>query len=161
MTTIAKGLLLVGLIAITLRAQAASPLARSPAACLGVPDAERYVWLVTNRQDIVAVQEVKLQEPMVYSVAPDPHAGARILLAARPGETAEWLQRIAECHIAWNSARGYPQGGASSALDVEGAVVQVSSTGDAFAVEITSTDVRAVREILRRVRALLVTSSAP
>jgi hypothetical protein len=161
MTKIVKGLLLVGLIAIALPAHAAPPVARSPAACMSVPEAERYVWLVTNRQDILAVQEVTLQEPMVYSVAPAPHAGARILLAARAGETAEWLQRVAECHIAWNAARGYPRGGASSALDVEGAVVQVSSTGDAFAVEITSTDVRAAREILRRVRALLVTSPAP
>ena len=161
MTKIVNGLLLVGLIAIAPRAHAAPKVAQSLNACVGVPDAERYVWLVTNRQDIVAVQEVKTPEPMVYSVAPDPRAGARILLAARSGETAEWLQRVAECHIAWNAARGYPQGAASSALDVEGAVVHVSSTGDAFAVEITSTDDRAAREILRRVRALLAKSPAP
>jgi hypothetical protein len=160
MTKVVKGLLSVGLIAIGSQIHAAPQAAQSPAVCVGVPDAERYVWLVTNRQDVVAVQEVKTQEPMVYSVTPEPHAGARILLAARSGETAEWIQRIAECHIAWNAARGYPRD-ASSALDVKGAVVHVSSTGDAFAVEITSTDVRAAREILRRVRALLANSSAP
>ena len=164
MTNIVNGLLLVGLIAITPRAQAAPPAAQISATCRGVPDPERYDWLSVNRQDIVAVEEIKSGEPMASSleyVPPDRRAGARLLLAARPGETAEWIQRIAECHIAWNAALGYPQGGTSSALDVEGAVVHVNSRGDAFAVEITSTDVRAAREILRRVRALLVTSSKP
>jgi len=164
MTNIVKGLLLVGLIALTPRAHAAPPAAQIPTACRDVPDQDRYDWLAMNRQDIVAVQEVKSGEPMVSSlvyVPPDRRAGARVLLAARPGETAEWIQRIAECHIAWSTVRDYPQkGGASSALDVKGASVRVSSTGDAFAVEITSTDVRAAQEILRRVRALLVASSA-
>jgi hypothetical protein len=163
MTNIVKGLLLGGVIAITSRAHAAPPAAQIPAACRGVPDPERYDWLVMNRQDIVSVQEVKSEEPMVSSlvyVPPDRRAGARVLLAARPGETAEWIQRIAECHIAWSTVRAYSQGGASSALDVKGAAVHVSSTGDAFVVEITSTDVRAAQEILRRVRALLVDSSA-
>ena len=163
MTNIVKGLLLVGLIALTPRAHAAPPAAQIPTACRDVPDQDRYDWLAMTRQDIVAVQEVKSGEPMVSSlvyVPPDRRAGARVLLAARPGETAEWIQRIAECHIAWSTVRGNPQGGASSALDVKGAAVHVSSTGDAFAVEITSTDVRAAQEILRRVRALLVASSA-
>jgi hypothetical protein len=163
MPNIVKGVLLVGLIGITPRAHAAPPAAPIPAACRSVPDQERYDWLAMNRQDIVAVQEVKSREPMVSSlvyVPPDRRAGARVLLTARPGETAEWIQRIAECHIARSTVRGYPQGGTSSALDVKGAAVRVSSTGDAFAVEITSTDVDAAREILRRVRALLVDSSA-
>ena len=163
MANIVNGLFVVGLIAITPQAHAAPTASQIPAACRGVPDPERYDWLGMNRQDIVAVQEVKSEERMTSSlvyVPPDRRAGARVLLAARPGETAEWIQRIAECHIAWSTVRGASQGGGSSALDVKGAEVRVSSTGDAFAVEITSTDVRVAQEILRRAWTLLADSSA-
>jgi hypothetical protein len=104
----------------------------------------------------VAVEEIKPEDSMVESLPSDPRAGARVLLAAGPGVTAEWLERIGECHIAQNAARGYPQGAAPSPLDVKGAAVRVSSVGDGFAVDITSYNWKAAREILRRARALLI-----
>jgi len=156
MTSTVKGLLLVGLLAVTPQANAASPVARPPGACRGVPDVERYIWLLTSRQDVLAVQEIKPETSMVEDLMSDPRAGARVLLAAAPGVTAEWLERIGECHIANNAAQGYPQGAAPTALDVRGAAVHVSSVGDGFAVDITSYDRDAGREILRRARALLI-----
>jgi hypothetical protein len=160
MTSTFAGLLLVGLLAIAPRANAAPPAASMPSACRGVPDAERHVWLLTNRQDVVAVGEIRPEESMIESQTPDPRAGARVLLAAGPGVTAEWLERIGECHIAQNAARGYPQSAAASPLDVKGAEVQVRSVGDGFAVDITSYDWKAGREILRRARALLIPPAA-
>jgi hypothetical protein len=160
MRSTVKGLLLLGLLAITPRATAAPLAAPVPSACRGVPDAERYIWLLTNRQAVLAVGEIKPEESMVESFAPDPRAGARVLLAAGPGMTAEWLERIGECHIAQSATRGYPPGATQSPLDVKGAEVSVRSVGDGFAVDITSYDWKAAREILRRARALLNPSAA-
>jgi hypothetical protein len=157
MTSTVKALVVVGVLALTPRAHGA-PV---PSACRGVPDPERYVWLLTNRQEVVAVGEIKPERSEVELLRPDPRAGARVVLAAGPGVTAEWLERIGECHIAQNAARGYPQGAASSPLDVIGAAVNVSSMGDGFAVDITSYDLKAGREILRRARALLIPPAAP
>ena len=160
MPSTVKGLLLVGLLAITPLAHAASAVAPIPEACRGVPDVERYVWLLTSRKDVLAVQEIKPETSMVEVLMSDPRAGARVLLAVGPGVTAEWLERVGECHIANNAARGYPQGAAPTALDVKGAAVHVSSLGDSFAVDITSDDRDAGREILRRARELLVVRPA-
>jgi len=155
MTSTVKGLLFVGLLVITPGANAAPLAAPMPSVCQGVPDAERYVWLLTNRQGVLAIGEIKPEESMVESMPSDPRAGARVLLAAGPGMTAEWLERIGECHIAQNAARGNPQGAVTSPLDVKGAEVRVRSVGDGFAVDITSYDWKEGREILRRARALL------
>ena len=78
------------------------------------------------------------------------------MLRAEPGMTAEWLQRVAECHMntvsqtnAWDLS--------SSPLDVKGALISVQSAGDGFTVDITSADVKVAREILRRAQALNAT----
>ena len=82
-----------------------------------------------------------------------PRGGARILLRAQPGMTAEWLQRIADCHMAKVAVEN-PAMLTSSPLDVKGALVSVQSTGNGFSVDITSPDVRVARDILTRARAL-------
>jgi len=160
MTSMVKCSLLIGFLVIAPRANAAPHAAPVPSACRGLHDAEQYVGLLTNRQDVLAVDEIKPEESMVESLTPDQRAGARILLAAGPGVTAEWLERIGECHIAENAARGYPQGATLSPLDVKGAAVHVSSVGDGFAVDITSYNWKAAREILTRARALLIPPAA-
>jgi hypothetical protein len=155
MKSTVKRLLVVGLLAITSRAHAAPLPAPVPSTCIGIADADRYVSLFTNRQYLLAVDEIRREESMVESVTPDPRSGARVLLAAMPGVTAEWLQRIGECHIAQIAASAYLLGVVGSPLDVTGAEVRVRSVGDAFEVDITSYDWKAGREILRRARALL------
>lgn len=160
MTNTLKWSLLSGLLLIAPGTNAAPPAVPVPSACRGLHDAEQYVGLLTNRQDVLAVDEIKPEESMVESPPSDSRAGARILLAAGPGVTAEWLERIGECHVAQNAVRGYPQDAALSPLDVKGVSVHVSSVGDGFAVEITSYNWKAAREILRRARALLVPPAA-
>src|SRR5205085_12585731 len=103
---------------------------------------------------LVTVQEIKPQERMSETEPPDDRAGARLVLVPRPGMTAEWLQRVAECHVARNAARGVPVA-THSPLDVSGAAVLVSSNGNGFSVDVTSSDPKVAREILQRARALV------
>ena len=158
MTRTIKTIFVAGLFALTPRAYAAPPSAPLPGTCNGV---SHPVRLLTSRQNVVAVGEIKPDDFLLGDSSPDPRSGARVLVAAEPGMTAEWLERLAECHIAQNAARGYPQSAAPSPLDVKGAAVQVSSVGDGFALDVTSYDWKAGREILRRARTLLIAPTAP
>ncbi len=72
--------------------------------------------------------------------------GAVVTVAARPGLTREWLQRqvsdpAAAAHIGWP-------------LAVKGASARVTSTGDGFAIAVSSQDTDSAKEILRRAEAL-------
>jgi hypothetical protein len=121
--------------------------------CVGVPEIAMNGSPLTNPNDVRAVQEIKPDAPVSETETVIPRGGARILLRAQPGMTAEWLQRIAECHMA-KVAVATPATLTSSPLDVRGALVSVQSTGNGFAVDITSPDVKVAREILTRARAV-------
>ncbi len=72
--------------------------------------------------------------------------GAVVTVAARPGVTREWLQRqVSDPAVA--AQPGCP-------LAVNGASARVTSTGDGFAITVSSTDRDGAREILRRAEAL-------
>jgi hypothetical protein len=122
-------------------------------ACKGVPEAQWSGAPLTDPQDIRAVQEVKTEPPASETETVVARAGARILLRAQPGMTVEWLQQVAECHLARVGAASARV--AASPLDVKGASVAVHSAGDGFAVEITSADRKAAKEILARAQALV------
>jgi hypothetical protein len=121
--------------------------------CRGVPEAQWNGAPLTNPQDIRSVQEVRTEPPASETETVVARSGARILLRAQPGITAEWLQQVAECHLAHVGAPS--PGRPASPLDVKGASVAVRSAGDGFAVEITSTDRKAAKEILARAQALV------
>ena len=79
--------------------------------------------------------------------------GAEIVFDARPGMTAEWLQRVVDCHLARNAAIGFDTASADMPycpLAVRGARAQVTSVGDGFAVDVTADDPASVGEIVRR-----------
>jgi len=153
MTNCGKYVLIVGLTTLGSSAGAAPPAAPEPKACVGVPNAERYVGMFTDPNSLLSVQEIKPAERMSETEPPDDRAGARLTLAARPGVTAEWLQSVAECHLAHNAARGVSLTGGSP-LDVPGATVVVSSRGNAFSVDVTSTNSKVAHEVLQRARSL-------
>jgi hypothetical protein len=152
---------MVGLAMATLAgaARAQAP-ARDPMACVGVPEIDSGGARLTDPQFVRAVQEIKPAAPVSEAETVVPRGGARILLRAQPGMTAEWLQRIAECHMA-KVAAANPATLTGSPLDVKGALVSVQSSGDGFAVDITSPDVRVAREILTRARAMAPRPVAP
>ena len=140
---------------ITLQASnvATPPPARDvQAACRGVPTAEWTAASLTNPRNVRAVQEVKPELPVSETETVVQRWGARILLGAQPGMTAEWLQRVAECHMAQVATANVAL--TQSPLDVRGALVSVQSAGDGFAVDVTSRDPKVGREILARARTL-------
>lgn len=71
--------------------------------------------------------------------------GAIVNVAAQPGMTREWLQRQVDEPSAAQS--GCPMG-------VDGASGRVTSTGNGFAITVSSQDRDGAREILRRAQAL-------
>lgn len=82
-------------------------------------------------------------------------AGATIVFRAAPGLTAEWLQRIVDCHLARNSAVGHDMSEMSSCpLVPRGAKATVRSVGDGFAVDVYGEDAATAAEIWRRAQKL-------
>jgi hypothetical protein len=126
---------------------------KDPMACVGVPEVAADGSPLMSVNDIRTVQEVRPATPVSETETTIPRGGARILLRAEPGMTAEWLQRIADCHTA-KVAASDPATLTSSPLDVKGALVTVQSTGNGFSVDITSPDVRVSKVILERARAV-------
>lgn len=123
-------------------------------ACYGVPASQWDGSPLLAAQTLRGVQEIKPETPVSEAETVVPRAGARLLLRATPGMTAEWMQRIAECHMA-QVAAAPPWTLTSSPLDVKGAMVAVQSSGDGFTVDITSPDVKVARDILNRAKALV------
>jgi hypothetical protein len=71
--------------------------------------------------------------------------GAIVTVAAQPGMTREWLQRqVDEASVAQT---GCP-------MAVDGASGRVTSTGNGFAITVSSPDRNGAREILRRAQTL-------
>jgi hypothetical protein len=127
---------------------APAPAANLPA-CRGIPVDQWTASALINQADISAVQEIKPETPASETESVTQRWGARIVVRAKPGMTAEWLQRVADCHTA-QVAVAEPTSLTSSPLDVKGARVTVTSAGDGFSVEVTSGDPRVGREILAR-----------
>jgi hypothetical protein len=147
----------MGVLAFALTASSAAaaenPLEVQARACHGVPTAEWAGTRLTDQADIRSIQEIKSEAPVSEAETVVPRGGARLLLRAQPGVTAEWLQRIAECHMA-QVATSSASALTASPLDVKGALISVQSAGDGFAVDITSADRKIAREILRRAKSL-------
>jgi hypothetical protein len=135
-------------------ALAQPPSAVIERACYGVPASQWDGSPILAAQTLRGVQEIKPDAPVSEAETVVPRAGARLLLRATPGMTAEWMQRIAECHMA-QVAAAPPWTLTSSPLDVKGALVSVQSSGDGFTVDITSPDIKVARDILNRAKALV------
>jgi hypothetical protein len=151
----------VGLAAAGPRMAAAQPApAANVPACRGVPTSDWSASMLTNRPDITAVQEIRPETPASETESVVQRWGSRILLQAQPGMTAEWLQRVADCHRAQVTAAD-PSQLTQSPLDVKGAKVTVQSTGNGFSVDITSGDPRVGRDILARSQGLAPPRPAP
>ncbi len=124
-------------------------------ACVGLADDNRDMSPFGHREDIASV------EPLVENV-PSGKAqfakttGAVITFRARPGMTAQWLQRIVDCHLARNAALGHDVPEMPYCpLVPKNVTARVTSTDTGFAVAVRSDDPDAATEILKRARALL------
>jgi hypothetical protein len=118
-------------------------------ACVGVTPADRDISPFFHREDIRRVEEIG--HP-VGSVPRGSVAGGVAVFVALPGLTVASLQRIVDCHLARNAELGFSQAeDAFCPLNVRGAVAHVRAVSDGLAVEVTSIDVLAAREIARRI----------
>lgn len=122
-------------------------------ACEGIPDQDRDEGPFSHPEEIEGVDILTL--PIAASSGGGRVSGASIHLRALPGMTAEWLQRVTDCHLAHDAVTGDARPGRSGCpLNLRGVTATVTSTGRGFAIDIRSDDVETANEIIRRGRAL-------
>jgi hypothetical protein len=107
-----------------------------------------------HREDIVLAKPFQ-EESTIGKQRVAKLKGATVVFRAVPGLTAEWLQRVVDCHIARASVLGHDVPEISYCpLALKNVSGKVSSVGDGFAVDVSSDDTATAQEILRRARAL-------
>ena len=123
-------------------------------ACVGIAGADREVSPFLHTEDIAGV------EPLYGRVASRSGVslkleGATVTFRAVPGLTAEWLQRVVDCHVARNAVLGYDNPAmAHCPLGLQAVRSTVRSVGAGFAVEMRG-DIPTAKQILGRAQALL------
>lgn len=122
--------------------------------CVGISDADRNMSPFEHREDIASV------EPLNVGVTSGKNQytrmqGAIITFRAVPGMTAQWLQRVVDCHLARNAALGHnvPEM-PSCPLVPKGVTAKVTATDTGFAVAVQSDDSATAQEVLRRAQLL-------
>lgn len=130
-------------------------------ACVGVPNADRDESPFDHREDVESV------EPLYVGTSGGKTSskrlvGATVAFRAVPGMTAQWLQRVVDCHLARNAALGHdvPEM-AYCPLVPKGASATVVANRAGFAVNIQGDTQESVQEILRRAQGLTQPSARP
>ena len=136
------------------RAASASLVEAEKSACAGISDYDRDVSPFYHREDITSVstiqQPVQSSKPMGTKTV-----GAKVEFRALQGMTAEWLQRVVDCHLARAASMGHNMPEMDFCpLELKDVKASVSSTGNGFAINVTSDDQATVQEIIKRTQAL-------
>lgn len=122
-------------------------------ACAGIAEADRDTSPFERTEDIASV--AALTEPSGPKGGVPVTMGAVVTFRAVPGMTAEWLQRIVDCHLARYAALGHTAPEMPDCpLVPKGATASVASTGAGFAVTVRAEDPAAGAEILARAQRL-------
>ncbi len=141
------------------RAASAALREAEATACLGLSEDDRDMSPFEHTEDIASVTPL-LEHVQVGKISRDHVVGAVVTFRALPGLTAEWLQRVVDCHLARNASLGHVVTEMPNCplvpKDVE---AKVSSTGAGFAVAIQAKDPKTADEILARARRLLPAST--
>jgi hypothetical protein len=124
-------------------------------ACAGIEPDDRDISPFEHTEDIISITPLTQQAGSRETDTTERTVGAVVTFRAVPGMTAEWLQRVVDCHLARNASLGHavPEM-ADCPLVPRGVQARVRSTGDGFAVEIRSDDAATAREILARAKRL-------
>lgn len=121
--------------------------------CAGMDEEDRDVSPFYHAEDIVLVTETQRVEQHGKTTHDMP-SGGRAVFRAVPGLTVEWLQRQVDCHRARAAAMGFSMPGMDYCpLMLKDVTAKVTSTGDGFAVDVTSNDPEVAKEIRRRMHA--------
>lgn len=136
------------------RAASEALRAAEESACAGIAPGDRDISPFHYTEDIASVAPLTAHRGV--KPASDVTIGAVVTVRAVPGLTAEWLQRVVDCHIARGAALGHviPEM-PDCPLVPNGVSATVSSTGTGFAVEIRSTEDAAAAEVLARAQRLV------
>ena len=123
--------------------------------CVGISDADRDMSPFEHREDIASVEPLTVGSTGGSRNPTGRMMGATVTFRAVPGMTAQWLQRVVECHLARNAALGHvvPEM-PSCPLVPNGAKATVTATQNGFAVAVSSDDSATAQEILRRAQLL-------
>ena len=139
------------------RAAAQSLRDAETSACAGLSEADRDASPFAFPGDIAWVKEneKELRQQKVFLFRT---TGARAFFRAAPGLTAEWLQRVVDCHLARAAAVGHDMPEMSYCpLVLRDVAARVSSAGNGFVIEVQTTglDPKIAEEIVRRMNALV------
>lgn len=127
-------------------------------ACSGIEQADRDMSPFAHGADIRSVTQLR-EETGIGRNKSLRDAGATVVFRATPGLTAEWLQRVVDCHLARSAAVGHDMPEmAYCPLVPAGAKAQVRSVGDGFAVDVRADEPEAAAEIWRRAQGLSLES---
>jgi hypothetical protein len=138
------------------RAASADLRAAEAKACAGLDPDDRDMSPFQHTEDIVAVKPLVMSEFDARGRPPSERTlGALVTFRAVPGLSAEWLQRIVDCHLARNAALGHEVPEMPDCpLVPAGVEAHVSSAGKGFAVAVRSNNPKVAREILSRAERL-------
>ncbi len=127
--------------------------------CAGLSDDDRDTSPFYHREDIQSVSALN-ETVKAGKASSQKEVGATVVFRALPGLTAEWLQRVVDCHVARSAAVGHDMPEMSYCpLMLKGVKATVASAGNGFAVNISSDDAGTVAEIKKRAQSLV--ASAP
>ena len=125
-------------------------------ACGGISEDDRDMSPFFHREDIQSARPLNQQAMRATSAE---HVGAVVVFRAVPGMTAQWLQRVVNCHLARAAAVGNRMPEMDYCpLVLKNVHARVTPVSDGFEVEITSEDPATVAEIEKRAEALVLVS---
>jgi hypothetical protein len=129
-------------------------------ACIGVPEGDRDVSPFAHADDITSI--TPLNETLISGrYAQQQAVGLIVIFRAVPGLTAEWLQRVIECHMARNAVLGHETAGMDYCpLVPRDIATRVTSTGNGFAVMVRGTTPKGISELAERAALLRARSAA-
>jgi hypothetical protein len=124
-------------------------------ACIGVPDADRDESRFDHTADIESVEPFYVGSSG-GKTSTKRLVGAIVTFRAVQGMTAQWLQRVVDCHLARNAALGHQVPEMPNCpLVPNGASATVTGTQNGFAVAVRGDDQATANEILRRAQSLM------
>jgi len=136
------------------RAASAALAEAETRACAGLSDEDRDMSPFYHREDIASVSPL-VEEIKAGKGSTKKEVGATIVFHAVPGLTAEWLQRVVDCHLARAAAAGHDMPEMTYCpLVPKGAKAKVTSLGNGFAVNVSADDAATVAEIKKRAESL-------
>jgi len=136
------------------RAASAALVDAEARACVGLSEDDRDMSPFHHREDIESVSPL-VEEVKTGKGTTKKEVGATIVFRAVPGLTAEWLQRVVDCHLARAAAVGHDMPEMPYCpLVPKGAKAKVTSVGNGFAVNVSADDAATIAEIKKRAETL-------